>query len=134
MPGNNVYMVRALKLETSASGTYFNLSRGIVDSTSAGTGEVDQGILDPIWSQPNPFRDETMVCFVLREPSIAELRIHDVRGSYVRTLHDGPLRPGEHGYSWAGRDADGRAVPSGVYFYTLTSSESASTRKMILVR
>jgi len=33
-PGNAVYMVRALKLETSASGTYYNLSQGVFDSVS----------------------------------------------------------------------------------------------------
>jgi hypothetical protein len=30
--GNNVYMLRALRLETSASGSYYNLSQGIFDS------------------------------------------------------------------------------------------------------
>lgn len=32
--GNTVYMVRAVKLQQTASGTYFNLSQGIVDSAS----------------------------------------------------------------------------------------------------
>ncbi len=32
LAGSNVYMVRTFRLETSASGTYFNLSQGIFDS------------------------------------------------------------------------------------------------------
>ena len=32
--GNNVYMVRAVKLETSGSGTYYNMSLGAIDSVS----------------------------------------------------------------------------------------------------
>lgn len=34
LTGDNVYMVRALKLQTSGSGTYFNLSQGLFDTIS----------------------------------------------------------------------------------------------------
>jgi len=34
LTGKNVYMVRAVKLETSASGTYFNMSIGILDANT----------------------------------------------------------------------------------------------------
>ena len=34
LTGNNVYMVRALKLQVSGSGTYYNLSQGIFDTIS----------------------------------------------------------------------------------------------------
>lgn len=34
LTGANVYMVRAIKLETSASGTYFNMSQGIFDTAT----------------------------------------------------------------------------------------------------
>jgi hypothetical protein len=35
LSGTNVYMVRALKLQTSGSGTYYNLSQGIFDTISS---------------------------------------------------------------------------------------------------
>ena len=34
LDGNNVYMIRAVKLETSGSGTYYNMSIGAIDSTT----------------------------------------------------------------------------------------------------
>ena len=34
LTGTNIYIIRAVKLETSSSGTYFNMSQGIFDSTT----------------------------------------------------------------------------------------------------
>ena len=39
--GTYTYMVRAVKLETSASGSYFNASQGIFEDANAGSGSLD---------------------------------------------------------------------------------------------
>ncbi len=53
--GNNVYMVRAEKLEHSGSGTYYNLSLGVIDSVSCSwpmsISDIQQGALQVY---PNP--------------------------------------------------------------------------------
>jgi flagellar hook assembly protein FlgD len=41
---------------------------------------------------------------------------------------------GEHVIEWDGRDQDGRAVASGVYFCRLRGAGSEAVRKMVLVR
>jgi hypothetical protein len=56
-PGNglNVYMVRAVKLETTASGSYYNMSLGIFDSIYAkGVGVNDPEISRELMVFPNP--------------------------------------------------------------------------------
>jgi hypothetical protein len=50
MNGNNVYMVRAVKLETSASGSYYNMSIGTID---AGAAMAYNSINEPIASNSN---------------------------------------------------------------------------------
>jgi flagellar hook assembly protein FlgD len=67
-------------------------------------------------------------------PAQAELRVLDIRGRVVRVLADEELDPGEHERTWDGLDADGRAVPSGVYAVLLESGGSRALRKLVVVR
>ena len=55
-------------------------------------------------------------------------------GRAVNTLLDATAPSGTHTTTWDGRDASGRNVASGIYFYRLQVDESASTRQMILIR
>jgi hypothetical protein len=49
-------------------------------------------------------------------------------------LVDSRQESGIHEVQWDGRDADGRWVASGVYFYRFESRGDTEARKMILVR
>jgi hypothetical protein len=56
LPGNNVYMIRAVKLMDGTSGSYYNLSTGIIDSVFNTLG--DPSILDENFTiYPNPTAD-----------------------------------------------------------------------------
>ncbi|MGH7456533.1 MAG: FlgD immunoglobulin-like domain containing protein, partial [bacterium] len=68
---------------------------------------------------PNPFNPETIIRFYLNERQRVQLVIYDVTGQRVRTLLEGELPAGEQAISWDGRDQQGKAVASGVYFYEL---------------
>ena len=83
---------------------------------------------------PNPFNPGTTIRFDLAEGAFVSLRIYDALGQVVRTLADTALPPGSHERVWDGRDARGRGVGSGVYFYELRSGTFSSMKKMILVR
>jgi hypothetical protein len=41
---------------------------------------------------------------------------------------------GRHTVVWDGRDASGRAVATGIYFYTLEAGSFRASRKMLLVK
>jgi len=62
------------------------------------------------------------------------LRVFDTSGRHVVTLRDGPEPAGRHRVRWDGTDALGRAVPAGVYFYTLHASGEEESRKLLLAR
>jgi hypothetical protein len=57
-----------------------------------------------------------------------------VAGRLVRVLVDGVRPAGRYVELWDGRDADGRAVASGVYFYRLDAGAYSRTLKMVLAR
>jgi len=85
-------------------------------------------------NQPNPFHPQTTIRFVLPEKGRVQLRVFDPAGRAVRTLLDGPVGPGQHYALWDGRDDQGAAAGSGVYFYRFEAPGVTETRKMVLTR
>ena len=90
-------------------------------------------------SFPNPCNPEAWLPYSLTEDSTVMIRIHDASGRLVRELELGPRPAGtytsrEEAAHWNGMDADGEAVASGVYFYTMRAGGFAATKKMLVSR
>ncbi len=83
---------------------------------------------------PNPFNPSTNIGFTLPVAERVTLAVYDITGRKVRDLISGPLPAGTHTAVWDGRDADGRAVSSGVYTARLTAGRETVSRKMTLLR
>ena len=83
---------------------------------------------------PNPFNSGTVIPFSLSSETEVHLQVFDVLGRPVVNLVVGRLQIGLYRVSWEGRDAGGQSVPSGIYFYRLSSGNRAESRKMALVR
>ncbi|MCK5405999.1 MAG: T9SS type A sorting domain-containing protein, partial [Candidatus Krumholzibacteria bacterium] len=72
---------------------------------------------------PNPFNPTTTIHYSIAESGRVTLRVYNVAGKLVRTLVDEEQSP-ETAYravTWDGRNQDGHAVSSGVYFYKLSA-------------
>ena len=83
---------------------------------------------------PNPFNNHTTIEFYLQTDDFIELEIYDILGRSVITILSGNKKAGFHFYQWNGKDSNSRAVPSGVYFSTLTTSNSIIINKMLILR
>lgn len=83
---------------------------------------------------PNPCNPRTTIGFYLPESSGVVLSLFDLRGRRVNALVNEILARGYHAYVWNGCDDQGRALPSGVYYYRLTNGFISETRSMLLVR
>jgi hypothetical protein len=85
---------------------------------------------------PNPFNPHTEITFSVKESSdnAVDLSIYSLRGTKVATLLSERLEPGIHTAVWNGRNEKGESLPSGVYFYRLTSGGESITKKMVLAR
>jgi photosystem II stability/assembly factor-like uncharacterized protein len=78
---------------------------------------------------PNPFNPSTTVSYSIRHSSLVNLRVFDVLGREVAVLVNMKQEPGLHRIEWK---ADG--VPSGIYYYRLSSEGQSTTRTMVLIR
>jgi hypothetical protein len=85
-------------------------------------------------NRPNPFNPSTEIRYSLPAAGMGSLRVFDLRGKLVRTLHDGMFQAGEGSLTWNGRDDGGRSVAGGVYLYRLEVGELGFERKMLLLK
>ncbi|UCD05031.1 MAG: serine hydrolase [candidate division WOR-3 bacterium] len=80
-------------------------------------------------NEPNPFRGSTRIRLMFPNATVATLKIYNVIGQEVTTLIEGELVAGEHDVVFDARD-----LPSGVYYYRLTTGEQSQTRSCVLSR
>ena len=83
---------------------------------------------------PNPFNPETTIRFDIPADagysnSVTKLTVLDVSGREAVVLINRKLTPGAYEIKW---NASG--LPSGVYFYTLTTGNFRETKRMILLK
>jgi len=85
-------------------------------------------------NRPNPFSATTTVAFTLPAAGHVRLAVYSVSGRLVARLLDATRAAGAQAVTWDGRDTQGRACPSGVYFCLLEAGGWHATRKTALVR
>ncbi|MHB9027920.1 MAG: Omp28-related outer membrane protein [Candidatus Latescibacterota bacterium] len=85
-------------------------------------------------NHPNPFNPSTTISFTLPASGPASLAIYDITGRKVRELVNGRMSAGAHSVVWDGRNTNGKAVSSGVYFSRLTQGKKAVSGRMLLVK
>ena len=83
---------------------------------------------------PNPANPGTEFVFTAAGSGPVDIGIFDMRGAEVVTLRAEATANGQGRVTWTGRDAAGRAAPSGVYFVRLRQGDAAVTEKFSLVR
>jgi len=82
---------------------------------------------------PNPTPTGTTFAFRLPRPEFVRLDVVDASGRRVRTLREGMSAAGEHQEFWDGT-ASGRAVPAGLYFAVLRTSQGRFTQRVAVIR
>jgi subtilisin family serine protease len=85
-------------------------------------------------NSPNPFNPSTMIRFSLPREAEVKLGVYDTRGNLVTVLAQGQKAAGRYAVRWDGRNTQGQAVASGVYFYRLDTGDKSLIRSMILVK
>jgi endoglucanase len=78
---------------------------------------------------PNPFNSRSNIEFTLFTPMRVRLEIFDVRGGFIRGIINKDLKAGNHSISF---NAD--SLPSGIYWYKLSTETGSQSKKMILIK
>lgn len=83
---------------------------------------------------PNPFNPSTTISYTLRTPSPVSIGIYNLKGQLIRSFEHDRALPGYYSIHWDGRDAQGRAVGSGIYYYKMISADYHAIKKMVMVK
>ena len=78
---------------------------------------------------PNPFNPATRIKFSIPESKFVTLKVFDILGNEVATIVNEEKSVGSYEYEWTTEN-----LPSGIYFYKLSTGKFSLTRKMILVK
>ncbi len=82
---------------------------------------------------PNPATKTVTISYQLPQPTEVSLKMYDVAGKLVTIVVDEKQNPGYYNVVWNGRDATGKKVASGIYFYRLQTPSYTKAKKLILV-
>lgn len=82
---------------------------------------------------PNPAHGPVRVQWTIPRAGHVRLRVMDIAGHNVVTLHDGFAGPGTTGIRWDSRFANGRKLTPGVYFLRLETSIGVASRRLVLI-
>lgn len=83
---------------------------------------------------PNPFNPMATVSFELAAKQRVRLTVNDAAGRALATLADADFEAGRHELIWNGRLENGRAAPSGVYFFRMDGPATSQVLKAALLK
>jgi hypothetical protein len=83
---------------------------------------------------PNPFNPVTNIGFQISDFGFVSLKVYDVLGNEITTLVNDEKSPGTYEVEFDSHSSEVRNLPSGMYFYTLTTEGYSETKKMILLK
>ena len=83
---------------------------------------------------PNPFNPTTCISYQIPENGKVSIEIFNILGQKIKTLINENQITGNHIAVWDSKDDNGEQLPSGVYFYRITTKQNIETKKMVLLK
>ena len=83
---------------------------------------------------PNPFNPVTSISYDAPIGEHFTIAIFDITGKLIKTLITNKLSAGHGIVQWNGQNGTGIPLPSGVYFFRLSSTDFTATRKIVLLK
>ena len=98
------------------------------------SGEVVPKIYFLYQNFPNPFNPETNIRYQLPEPASVVLEIFNCLGQKIRTLVNEFKAEGYYSVIWDSKDDYNQTLPSGIYYYRITTDKFTFSRKLVLLK
>ncbi|HPT72413.1 MAG TPA: C10 family peptidase [Candidatus Cloacimonadota bacterium] len=83
---------------------------------------------------PNPCSRKTSFRYLTQKKGLQTLEIYNVLGELVCSHQFHISEPGYQEYRWDNRDLHGNSLPSGLYIYRISNSDSRMMGKMVIIK
>ena len=129
--------IEIIKLDEEESGKFEFIERGtlvvkILDKYLVNGQPVSN--VNLFENFPNPFNPSTTISYYLPNPGWVKLSIYNITGEEIKALVNNDNNSGFHRVIWDGKNSTGNDVPSGMYFYRLTTKDLSITKKLLLIK
>jgi hypothetical protein len=104
----------------------YHMSQNSDPLVVVGVAEYDDAVPASFSARPSVFTDRTNFAVTLPEQALVNIKLYDAAGQLVSTVCDEVLTAGAHTINY-----DGKALPSGVYFYTLKTDNEQLTGQIV---
>ena len=128
------YMVRTVKVLTTHSGSYKDMSAGVIKDIIVSDVNDNTDIVTAVSCYPNPVAKEVNIKLGLEGLSNTNIEIFDSRGNLVKKFAYNRLAGGEHNLSWDLVSDAGYVVPQGVYYVRVSANDKVRVAKFTVVR
>lgn len=99
------------------------------------SGEITPHLPENLQVYPNPMINKLIVSFSLEKAAFTEVKIYNLKGQLIRSLHRSLMNKGNYELSWDGMDTDNGKVRPGLYFIVLKADGwNQALRKVVLIR
>jgi len=130
--GHLVYMIRAVKKEISVSGSYYNLSQGVLLQIGKPVSVQENEKVIDFLIYPNPSRDFSALSINLSKSGPISISILDVYGYVVSNTADLFLSQGNHTFN-LNHLLSVNNLPQGVYFIRIETKYAIELGKFIII-
>jgi len=128
MPGSIDKMILLFRPNSNTRDTiYFDQLRGPMSEPPTALAENQLDEISVGQNKPNPASDVTFINVQLDRSKHVSVKLYDMLGKEVMNVMDKDLASGSHNVQISTSE-----LPSGVYFYTVSSGTEAKTMKMIV--
>lgn len=131
---DTVYYYRVSAFDFSGNESGYSPQMMAQPVLAVGTSEVLPTHFALEENYPNPFNPSTIIEYQLPHKTNVEISIYNSFGQIVRELLNDVKDVGRYSIIWDGRDKNGAAVASGVYFYQIKAGEFVQAKRMILLK
>ncbi|NQY09336.1 MAG: aryl-sulfate sulfotransferase [Flavobacteriales bacterium] len=80
-----------------------------------------------LYNYPNPFKEQTIIHFNLREAGTVKIQVYDLLGNLIKVVADKNMTKGMHEVTF-----DATNVTAGVYLYTIEMEGYSLSRKIVV--
>jgi hypothetical protein len=83
---------------------------------------------------PNPFKNEITFSVSVLKETLIKIYIFNLRGSRIKTIHDGRITTGVYNFKWDSKSEDGSENSSGTYFIRVGDNLNQEWKMITLVK
>ena len=138
--GSNCAVILRDVVDSNSTGSYvvFDALRFVNTANVNITNEQSQQVfpkdifLHPAY--PNPFNTSTTLRYELNINEVVKIDIFDILGDHVKTVLNEKQTTGYKTIIWDGTNDKNKTVPTGIYYYTVSTGRFSEINKMVLIK